>query len=99
MLLREIAKRLMPAEMRRPAEDGLRRPDRGAGSGASSATSSRELVLAPDARSRDHLDPEAAAGLLDEHRDRPADHTARLWSLLMFELWARTWLKAPVTVS
>jgi asparagine synthase (glutamine-hydrolysing) len=52
----------------------------------------RELVLAPDAASRDHLDPALATRLLDEHRSGRREHEHELWMLLMFELWARRWL-------
>ncbi len=98
VLLRAIAKRLMPAEM-------VDRPKMGFGVPIAEwmrgglGDQFEQLVLAPDALSRDHLDTEAAAGLLREHRTGRYDHNHRLWVLLMFELWARTWLKAPVTVS
>ena len=98
VLLRAIAKQLMPAEI-------VDRPKMGFG--VPIATWFREglgdrfeeLVLAPDALSRDQLDPSAAATLLREHRSGRFDHNHRLWVLLMYELWARTWLKTPASVS
>jgi asparagine synthase (glutamine-hydrolysing) len=98
VLLRAIAKRLMPAEL-------VDRPKMGFGVPiatwfrGSLGDQFEELVLAPDALSRDHLDTAAAAGLLREHRTGQYDHNHRLWVLLMFELWARTWLTAPVAVA
>jgi asparagine synthase (glutamine-hydrolysing) len=93
VLLRAIAKRLMPAEL-------VERPKMGFG--VPIATWFRgplgerfeELVLAPDAASRDYLEPTVAIRLLSEHRSGEADHNHRLWVLLMFELWARAWLRA-----
>ena len=52
----------------------------------------REVVLAPDARLRDHLDQSVAGQLLDDHEHGRADNAHRLWALLVFELWARRWL-------
>jgi asparagine synthase (glutamine-hydrolysing) len=98
VLLRAIAKRLMPAEM-------VDRPKMGFGVPIATwfreslGDQFEELVLAPDALSRDHLDPAAAATLLREHRSGRFDHNHRLWVLLMYEMWARTWLKSPVAVS
>ena len=91
VLLRAIAKRLMPAAhvdrpkmgFGVPIGDWLRGPlgDR-----------FEEIVLAPDAALRDHMDQSAARVLLVAHRSHQAEHEDQLWSLLMFELWARRWL-------
>jgi asparagine synthase (glutamine-hydrolysing) len=91
VLLRLIAKRLMPAAhvdrpkmgFGVPIGDWFRGPlgDR-----------FEEIVLAPDATSRDHLDQSAARALLTAHRGHQAENDGQLWSLLMFELWARRWL-------
>ena len=43
----------------------------------------RETVLAPDARTTDHLDRRVAAALLDEHVTGARDHAHRLWLLLV----------------
>ena len=92
VVLRAIAKQLMPAEhvdrpkmgFGVPIGDWFRGPlgDR-----------FEEMVLAPDAAMRDHLDQSAARALLAAHRSHQAANDAGLWSLLMFELWARRWLR------
>jgi asparagine synthase (glutamine-hydrolysing) len=98
VLLRAIAKRLMPAEL-------VDRPKMGFGVPIAAwfrgplGDQFEQLVLAPDALSRDQLDVAAAATLLREHRSGRFDHNHRLWVLLMYELWARTWLKTPTAVS
>ena len=98
VLLRAIAKRLMPAEL-------VDRPKMGFGVPIAAwfrgplGDQFEQLVLAPDALSRDHLDVSSAATLLAEHRSGQFDHNHRLWVLLMFELWARRWLKTPVAVA
>lgn len=90
VLLRTIAKKLMPTEM-------VERPKKGFGvpigdwfRGPLGARFT-ELVLAPDAASRAHLDTSLVAGMLAEHATRRAEHGHRLWALLMFETWARRW--------
>jgi hypothetical protein len=52
-----------------------------------------DLVLAPDAATRDHLDQAVARRLLAEHKSGRVSHGTRLWELLLFEQWARTWLR------
>ncbi len=91
VLLRVIAKRLMPAAhvdrpkmgFGVPIGDWFRGPlgDR-----------FEEIVLSPDAASRDHLDQSAERALLTAHRGLQEENDGQLWSLLMFELWARRWL-------
>lgn len=49
---------------------------------------SREVLLDPGAFWRGRYRPEAVQGLLDGHRDG-ADHSQRIWALLMIELWRR----------
>jgi asparagine synthase (glutamine-hydrolysing) len=91
VLLRVIAKRLMPASHVDRPKMGFGAP---IGDWFRGALGSRfeELVLAPDAASRDHLDQSAARALLIDHRRGEAENDSQLWSLLMFELWARRWL-------
>jgi asparagine synthase (glutamine-hydrolyzing) len=90
VLLRAIAKRLMPTEMVERPKMGFGVP---IGDWFRGPLGDRftELVLAPDAASRAHLDTSVAAALLAEHRTRRAEHGHRLWALLMFETWARRW--------
>ena len=59
----------------------------------------RDLVMASDAGSRDLVDQRVASRLLDEHRAGVADHGPRLWSLLMLELWTRTWMSSRIAVA
>jgi len=98
VLLRAIAKRLMPAEHVDRPKMGFAAP---IGDWFRGALGDRyeEMVLAPDAASRDHLDQSVARAMLLEHRGGQAEHDGRLWSLLMFELWARRWLGVPSAVA
>ena len=41
---------------------------------------------------RGYFRPEAVGQLLDDHQSGRFDHSYRLWSLLVFELWQRRWL-------
>ncbi len=52
----------------------------------------RELLcdsLLLEARSRSYFQPLQIARLVDEHLNERADHSFRLWNLLMLELWQR----------
>ena len=49
----------------------------------------RTTLLADDACVRQYLRPEALKDLVTEHIDQRADHAARLWALLMLELWKK----------
>ena len=93
VLLRAIAKRLMPAAHIDRPKMGFAAP---IGEWFRSDLGDRftELVLAPDAATRDHLDQAHAAEMLRQHRARVADYDGQLWSILMFEMWARRWLSA-----
>ena len=54
----------------------------------------RDALLDERARARGWFRAEAVERLLQEHAAGRADHGARLWSLLMLELWQRTHLDA-----
>jgi asparagine synthase (glutamine-hydrolysing) len=60
-----------------------------------------DLLLAPTARCHAFLRPEAIQSLWDAHQHRQYDHSARLWALVMLELWLREWAgpAAPVQSS
>ena len=51
----------------------------------------RETLLDPQTESRGLFRPEAVRQLLDDHVAGRADHSQRLWSLLVLELWQREW--------
>jgi asparagine synthase (glutamine-hydrolysing) len=53
----------------------------------------RDLLLAPDARTAGYLQPEAVRALIDRHTAHGNDG-ARVWALLMLELWHREVLEA-----
>jgi asparagine synthase (glutamine-hydrolysing) len=91
VLLRAVARRLMPKELVERPKMGFGAPV-GAWFDGPLGDRFEELVLAPDGALRDHLDPAVAARLLREHRKGSSTHEHRLWLLLMFELWARRWL-------
>ncbi len=97
-LLRAIAKRLMPA-------DHVDRPKMGFAAPISDwfrgglGERFAETVLAPDAASRDYLDQTVAAEMLAQHRAGRLEHDGQLWSLLMFEFWARRWLPVRTPVA
>jgi asparagine synthase (glutamine-hydrolysing) len=54
-----------------------------------------DALLSARARARGHLRPEVVRRYLDEHLAGHAHHHYRLWSLLILELWHRTFLDAP----
>jgi asparagine synthase (glutamine-hydrolysing) len=52
----------------------------------------QETLGSERCRSRGWFEPEAVARMVEEHRRSVWDHSYRLWSLLMLELWARNYL-------
>jgi asparagine synthase (glutamine-hydrolysing) len=48
-----------------------------------------EMLLAPDARSRDYVQQDTIRRLLHEHLQGVREHGHRLWMLLTLELWLR----------
>jgi asparagine synthase (glutamine-hydrolysing) len=55
-----------------------------------------DTLLSRQSRERGLFRPNYVRHLLDEHCRSTANHHARLWALLMLELWFRMWLDAPV---
>jgi asparagine synthase (glutamine-hydrolysing) len=51
-----------------------------------------DYVLSPTAMQRGYFEPSAVRRLAEEHIQGRADHGARLWTLLMLELWHRALL-------
>jgi asparagine synthase (glutamine-hydrolysing) len=57
-----------------------------------------DVLLDARASARGYFRPETLRQYLDDHVQRRADHHARLWTLLMLELWHRTFIDAPCPV-
>lgn len=52
----------------------------------------RDVLLDPSTLARGYFQPEAVRKLLDDHQTGRFDHSYRLWSLVVLELWQRQWL-------
>ena len=52
----------------------------------------RDVLLDSRATQRGYFRKEAVRQLLDDHQQGHLDHSTRLWSLLVFELWHREWV-------
>lgn len=94
-LLREAFGSMLPAEV-------FRRPKQGFGVPLDYWLRGdlRELLhdvlLSPTALERGYFRSEAVRALVDEHLALKRDHSARLWALLVLEIWQREW-KTPET--
>jgi asparagine synthase (glutamine-hydrolysing) len=55
-----------------------------------------DTILSQRAQHRGYFRPEAVRAIVDEHLARRADRTPHIWSLLMLELWFRTFIDAPI---
>ncbi len=55
-------------------------------------TMTRDVLLDPHTLDRGYFRPEAVRRMLDDHQQGRFDHAARLWSLLVLELWHRQWV-------
>jgi asparagine synthase (glutamine-hydrolysing) len=51
-----------------------------------------DILLGQRARERSHFKPEAVKTMLDEHQAGFFDHSARLWTLLVLEVWQRQYI-------
>jgi len=54
----------------------------------------REVLLDSSTLDRGYFRPDAVRRLVDEHLEARFDHSYRLWALLFFELWHRSWVDA-----
>lgn len=52
----------------------------------------RDVLLDPATLARGYFQPSAVQKLLDDHLAGRFDHSYRLWSLMVLELWQRQWL-------
>jgi asparagine synthase (glutamine-hydrolysing) len=93
-ILKRVASRFFPMEF-------LDRPKMGFGVPVGEwfrgplAGFTRDFLLGDTARGRGWLDMACVGALVDEHIARRADHSHRLWTLMMLEAWARTFLDRP----
>jgi asparagine synthase (glutamine-hydrolysing) len=55
-----------------------------------------DTLLDSRSLSRGYFRPDSVCRLIEEHDARRWDHSYRLWALLCFELWQRTYLDSPV---
>jgi asparagine synthase (glutamine-hydrolysing) len=58
----------------------------------------RDVLLGPRARQRGIFRASEVEGLLATHEAGRRDCSARLWSLICFELWMRQWVDGPPTI-
>jgi asparagine synthase (glutamine-hydrolysing) len=57
------------------------------------------VLLEPRTVQRGYFDSRAMRAQINEHLDGYRDHTATLWTLLIFELWHRNFLESPAAQS
>jgi asparagine synthase (glutamine-hydrolysing) len=57
----------------------------------------RDTLLGEKATGRGYFEPATVRRLIEEHEQRQFDHAYRLWNLLVFEQWCRTFLDPPGT--
>jgi asparagine synthase (glutamine-hydrolysing) len=58
-----------------------------------------DVLRSPTTRQRGYFEPAFVDRVVDEHLSGKRDHTLRLWQLLVFELWHRQYIDAPVSVA
>jgi len=90
-LLRKLLERYVPATIVNRPKQGFAAP---VGDWLRGPLSSMVNDLLQDGRMRDRgiFDPAAVRTLWVEHRTKQRDHTHRLWSLVMLELWFRNYV-------
>ncbi|MFN0021127.1 MAG: asparagine synthase (glutamine-hydrolyzing) [Pirellulaceae bacterium] len=50
-----------------------------------------DLLLSADTKSRRFFREDAVKSFVDQHERKQFDHSARLWALVMLEMWLREW--------
>jgi len=92
-VLRRAAKDLLPLQILRRSKQGFGVPiSRWLRTELNGML--RDVLLSPQAAARLFFRAEQVRGLVAEHETGHRDHGARLWSLLMLELWCRRFLDA-----
>lgn len=87
-LLKKVAERLLPKDVIYRPKMGFSIP---AGQWIREEWSdiSHELVLGERARARNIFNPRFLNSIFHEHRLRRRDHTYKIWTIMMLELWLR----------
>ena len=92
-LLRDLARKLLPAEIVDRPKQGFSVPTN-AWFRSTLGSYFADVALADDAYLRDVIDQRVVAQMFSDHRRSVRNHGHRLWALLALELWGRTWLRA-----
>lgn len=93
VLLKEVARGLLPEEVIHRKKHGFGVPI-GAWLRSDLKDMAHDLLGDQKFKSRGYFDDRYVKGLLAEHM-AGEDHSPRIWALLQFELWARTFLDGP----
>ena len=91
VILRKAMSRVIPDEVTTRAKQGFSAPDASWFRGES-VDYVTGLLTAPTARLNEFIQPSFVRMTLDEHRSGAHNHRLRIWSLLSFEWWLRTFL-------
>ncbi|MHB1037853.1 MAG: asparagine synthase (glutamine-hydrolyzing) [Pirellulales bacterium] len=59
----------------------------------------RQILLDARTLDRPYFREDAVTRLVEEHQAGVFDHSYRLWSLLIFELWQRQWIEGGISAS
>ncbi len=58
-----------------------------------------DILLSDRALARGHFSPDAVRKLVEEHTTSRADHSYRLWALLVLECWQRMFIDSTTIPS
>ena len=90
-LLKQVLKKLLPAENLKRAKMGFGVPI-GHWFRGEMKEFLRETLLAEQSMRRGYFKPEAVTRLVEDHIDGRHDHAHQLWTLLMLELWFKRFI-------
>jgi asparagine synthase (glutamine-hydrolysing) len=93
LILRQMLARFLPAHYVEGAKQGFSAPDASWFRGDSIEYVKR-LILSPDARIYAFLRPDTVADLVGEHLRGETNRRLLIWSLISFEWWCRSFLRA-----
>jgi asparagine synthase (glutamine-hydrolysing) len=96
---KEAAASLLPAEILQRQKQGFAVPVSGWFRGSGLRELFADVLLSPKAQQRGYFESPFIDRLVREHIANRRDHSARLWALVVFELWHRQYLDSHQSTS
>jgi asparagine synthase (glutamine-hydrolysing) len=94
-ILRRLAAKYLPQEILERPKEGFVQPNH-VWLRTEFDSLLNELLSPEEVRKLGLFDPKMVASLIAEHKSGARDHAFRIWTLVMFQMWYRTYIEEPV---